>query len=50
MRTVAVFLGLVLAAIVILFSLIHIAEGYLLVMLAVAVLLIGAGVSTWRDV
>lgn len=47
MRNVFVWLGVALAALVILFSLIHIADPYLSMMLAVAVLLIGIGVSSW---
>ncbi len=47
MRNVFVWLGIALAAIVILFSLIHIADPYLMMMLAVSVLLLGIGVSAW---
>lgn len=47
MRNVFLWLGIALAALVILFSLIHIADEYLLMMLAVSVLLIGIGVSSW---
>lgn len=49
MRNVFLWLGIALSAIVILFSLIHIAEPYLLLMLAVSVLLIGIGVSSWPN-
>lgn len=47
MRNVFLWLGIALAALVVLFSLIHIADEYLLMMLAVSVLLIGIGVSSW---
>lgn len=49
MRNVFVWLGVALAALVILFSLIHIADEYLQTMLAVSVLLIGIGVSSWPN-
>lgn len=49
MRNIFVFLGIVLAAFVILFSLIHIADAYAVVLLAVAVLLIGIGVASWPN-
>lgn len=47
MRSAFIWLGVGLAALVILFSLIHIADPYLLMMLAVSVLFIGIGVSGW---
>lgn len=47
MRNALVWFGTILAGLVILFSLIHIADAYLAQMLAVAVLLIGLGVASW---
>lgn len=49
MRNALVWFGTILAGLVVLFSLIHQAEPYLLVMLAVAVLLIGIGVASWPN-
>lgn len=49
MRSVFLWLGIILAALVVLFSLISIAGPYLLVMLAVSVLLIGIGVASWPN-
>lgn len=49
MRNVFVFLGIALAAFVVLVSIIHIADAYLIPMLAVAVLLIGIGVASWPN-
>ena len=49
MRNIFIWLGVALAALVILFSLIHIADQYLAMMLAVSVLLIGIGVSSWAN-
>lgn len=46
MRPVLIYLGLFLAFLVIVFGLIHVAEAYLFVLLAVSVLLIGIGILT----
>lgn len=49
MRNILIILGIALAGLVVLFSLIHIADPYILMMLAVSVLLIGIGVSSWTN-
>lgn len=50
MYNLLVFLGLILSAVIVLFSLIHVAGAYLLVMLAVAVWLIAVGIPSWRNI
>lgn len=47
MRNVFVFLGILLAFLVIVFSVAHIVEASLFLLLAGAVLLIGIGVASW---
>lgn len=49
MRNVFVFLGILFAVLVIVFSVAHIADSALFLLLAGAVLLIGIGVASWPN-